>query len=122
MARVVHFEIGADDPEKIVNFYRSVFGWTIEKWDGPMEYWFVMTGDPSEPGIDGGIGRRTESWDKIVNTISVESVEEYVKKIESLGGTIIRPKSAIPGVGYLAYCMDPDGNPFGIMQDDQSAE
>lgn len=122
MARVVHFEIGADDPEKIVNFYRSVFGWTIEKWDGPMEYWLVMTGDPSEPGIDGGIGRRTESWDKIVNTISVESVDEYVKKIESLGGTVIRPKSAIPGVGYLAYCMDPDGNPFGIMQDDQSAE
>ncbi|MEE9190859.1 MAG: VOC family protein [Candidatus Neomarinimicrobiota bacterium] len=122
MARVVHFEIGADDPEKIVNFYRSVFDWTIEKWDGPMEYWLVMTGDTSEPGIDGGIGRRTESWDKIVNTISVESVEEYVKKIESLGGTIIRPKSAIPGVGYLAYCMDPDGNPFGIMQDDQSAE
>jgi hypothetical protein len=122
MGRVIHFEIAAEEPEKIVSFYKSVFDWTIEKWDGPMEYWLVTTGNPEEQGIDGGIGRRSEEWDKVVNTISVKSVDEYVEKIISFGGKVLRPKSVIPGVGYLAYCMDPDGNPFGIMQEDPSAE
>jgi predicted enzyme related to lactoylglutathione lyase len=122
MGRVIHFEIAADEPEKIVSFYKSVFEWTIEKWEGPMEYWLVTTGNPEEPGIDGGIGRRSEEWDKVVNTIGVKSVDEYVEKIINFGGKVLRPKSVIPGVGYLAYCMDPDGNPFGIMQEDPSAE
>ncbi len=35
MARVIHFEIAADSPEKIVDFYKSAFEWKIEKWDVP---------------------------------------------------------------------------------------
>jgi len=58
MSRVVHFEIPADNPERSIKFFESVFGWKIEKWDGPIEYWVVMTGDEEEPGIDGGLARR----------------------------------------------------------------
>ena len=32
MGRVMHFEISANDPEKMVGFYESVFGWRISKW------------------------------------------------------------------------------------------
>jgi len=53
MTRVVHFEIHADDPERAAAFYRSVFGWEIRKWDGPFDYWLVMTGPREEMGIDG---------------------------------------------------------------------
>lgn len=37
MSRVIHFEIPADDPERSISFYEKVFGWRIEKWDGPIE-------------------------------------------------------------------------------------
>jgi len=29
---------------------------------------------------------------------------------------------AIPGIGYYAACKDPEGNTFGSMQDDPTAE
>ena len=57
MLRVTHFEMPADDPERLAEFYTNVFGWTVEKWDGPVDYWLVMTGDEGVPGIDGGIRR-----------------------------------------------------------------
>jgi hypothetical protein len=31
------------------------------------------------------------------------------------------PKMPVPGVGWLAYAKDPDGNIFGMMQTDASA-
>ena len=37
MARVVHFEIHADDPERAAKFYEAAFGWSVSKWDGPMD-------------------------------------------------------------------------------------
>jgi predicted enzyme related to lactoylglutathione lyase len=122
MPRVTHFEIPADDPERAISFYESVFGWTIEKWEGPMDYWMVMTGPEDEPGIDGGLGRRMGSATGFENTISVESVDEYIAKIEASGGKVVRPKMAIPGVGWLAYCADTEGNAFGLMQDDAAAK
>lgn len=42
--RVVHFEISADEPERTVKFYTSVFEWTVNKWEGPMDYWLLTTG------------------------------------------------------------------------------
>ena len=51
--RIVHFEIPADDPGRAIAFYGKAFGWTFDKWDGPMEYWMIKTGDG--PGIDGGV-------------------------------------------------------------------
>lgn len=65
--------------------------WTIEIWNGPMEYWLVMTGDQSEQGLNGEIDRRSELRDKIVNDMGIKLVDEYVKKVENLGGTVIRP-------------------------------
>lgn len=41
MPRPVHFEIPADDPARAIEFYRAVFGWTFQKWEGPMPYWMV---------------------------------------------------------------------------------
>jgi hypothetical protein len=121
MPRVVHFEIAADDPERAVSFYETVFGWEITKWDGPMEYWLIKTGPEDEPGIDGGLAKRTDPSTGTENTIDVDSVDDYVAKIEAGGGKILRPKSAVPGVGWLAYCQDTEGNTFGIMQSDAAA-
>lgn len=87
-----------------------------------MEYWLVMIGPEEEPGIDPGLARRTDPSSGTENTIGVDSVDEAVAKIETNGGVILRPKSAVPGVGWLAYCQDTEGNTFGIMQEDTSAK
>jgi len=52
MPRISHFDIPADDPVRAQKFYADVFDWKFNKWDGPMDYWMVKTGD-SEPGING---------------------------------------------------------------------
>ena len=121
MPRVVHFEIDAEKPQEVIAFYEKVFGWKFEKWKGPVDYWLVMTGNEKEPGIDGGLSRRTEAEPSTVNTISVPNVDQCVKKIEKGGGIITRPKMPVPGVGWLAYFKDPEGNIWGIMQSDTSA-
>jgi uncharacterized protein len=121
MPRVIHFEINADEPERAVRFYADVFGWNIQKWDGPMDYWLAETGEKGEPGIDDAIMKRMNPKTSIVNTISVPSLEEFMARIEKNGGKVLTPKMAVPGVGYFAYCQDTEGNSFGIMQEDSSA-
>jgi len=123
MPRVIHFELDAHEPERATRFYSEVFGWQIHKWDGPMDYWLIQTGSEGEPGINGGMSKKGmgESL-ATVNTIGVPSVDAYAEKITRNGGKIAMPKTAIPGVGYLAYCQDTEGNMFGIMQDDPSAQ
>lgn len=121
MPRPIHFEISADDPEKVLAFYNQVFGWTANKWDGPIEYWLINTGEEGSPGINGGLMRRMDPEDATVNTIGVPSVDDYLAKTTASGGSIAMPKMAIPGVGYIAYCKDPEGNTFGIMQSDPTA-
>jgi len=121
MPRVVHFEIGADNPERASEFYKSVFGWQIQKWGGPQAYWLVSTGAKTEPGIDGAIMER-EGKQPLVNTVDVPSVDDFLSKIAAAGGKALTAKIVIPGVGWMAYCSDTEGNRFGIMQSDPSAK
>jgi hypothetical protein len=121
MNRVIHFEIGAANPERAVKFYQETFGWQITKWPGPEPYWLAATGESSEAGINGGIMRHQDGQPRIVNTIGVESIEEAKAKVTSCGGTVVIDKMAIPGVGYQAYCVDTEGNIFGLHQPDPNA-
>jgi uncharacterized protein len=121
MPRVIHFEISAEEPEKTVKFYEKIFGWQFMKWEGPQEYWLITTGEDGQPGINGGLLRRREPDMGTINTVDVPSIDEYVKKVEAAGATVVVPKMAVPGVGWLAYFKDPEGNVFGMMQADESA-
>ena len=121
MPRVVHFEIHAGDCERAVKFYKAVFGWEFQKWEGPAEYWMVMTGPNDQPGINGGLLQRRGEIDgqaviAYVCTVDVSSVDDSAKTAESNGGQVVVPKMPIPGVGWLVYCKDTEGNIFGIMQ------
>ena len=60
MSKVIHFEIPADDPERAVTFYKNVFDWEIQKWEGPMDYWLATAGPDDELGINGAIMPRGE--------------------------------------------------------------
>jgi hypothetical protein len=97
-----------------------VFGWKVQKWNGPVDYWLVITGPEDQPGINGAIKHRSDHG-TTYNTIEVPSVDQFLLKIEEEGGSMAMPKTAIPGVGYHAYCRDTEGNLFGIMESNTSA-
>ena len=127
MRRVIHFEIVADKPERVIKFYKEVFGWEFNKWNGPQDYWFVKTGEDSQPGINGGLTPKMNQQSgatsgRVTNSIDVFSVDDFSKKISMGGGKVVQPKMAIPGIGYLAICEDTEGNSFGIIQYDRNAK
>ena len=119
---IVHFEIPAENLERLKKFYSDLFGWKFEKFPGPTEYWNVQTvpvneeGMPMRPGVNGGMMKKDRPEHKPVNYISVESVDEYSKKAVQLGGQIIVPKMEIPGMGWWALVLDPDGNQIGLFE------
>lgn len=121
MSRVVHFEIPTIDGEASSAFYSRVFDWQIQKWEGPMEYWLIRTGEPGTMGIDGAFYRPGPEYSGIVNTVGVADVDETLARVQANGGTVIYPKGPVPGVGWLAYARDPQGNVFGLLQPDEKA-
>lgn len=124
MPRVTHFEIYTDNPESVQPFYREIFGWKFQKFEGgPFEYWLIITGPDDQPGVNGGMTRPREGQSPgTLNTIAVESLDQTIKEIEQHGGKICVPKMAIPKVGWLAYAEDPAGNVFGIIEPDTNAK
>lgn len=123
MNRIVHFEIAANDPVKVTEFYKSVFGWNIQQW-GNEEYWIAHTGDKNSPGIDGGFFKPQGPMpgNGCVNTIQVADLDDAMEKVKANGGKIVVEKRAIPTVGWLAYSTDIEGTIFGMMQEDPNAK
>ncbi len=119
--KVVHFEIPCDDPEKTMSFFEKVFGWKFQKF-GNENYWSVVTGDEHEPGINGGLMKKKDPQQSVVNSINVDDIDASITSIETSGGKIVVPKMAIPTVGWLAYFTDPDGNIHGVYQEDKAAK
>ncbi len=114
-ARIVWFEIPADDPERARNFYGSLFGWKIEKFPGMADYWHIDTGG-SDDTPDGGLMKRKQPGQPITNYIAVPSVEKAAAKVEQLGGKICMTKTAVPQMGYFVICQDPENNTFALWE------
>lgn len=121
MSRVVHFDLSADDPQRAAAFYRAVFGWPIEKWSGPGDYWLMTTGDAAQPGITGGIAQRVAAADSTAVVFDVASVEAAAARVVACGGTIREPVQDLPGVGRLVACRDTEGNAFCLLQSQPGA-
>lgn len=117
---LVHFEIPADNPEKLADFYGRLLGWTFEKAP-EMDYWFVTTVEEGKEGVNGGMVRRTGPQQMPMNYYQVESIDDFAAKVASMGGTVATAKQAVPGMGWFGLFLDPDGNPFGLWQDDPNA-
>ncbi len=122
---IVHFEIPANDPEKLKVFYERVLGWKIFNASMPgAEYWLIQTvptdekGMLQKPGVNGGLYKRTPDMPGAtqINYISVENIDEYTAKVTRAGGKIMVPKKEIPNIGWFAVAADPEGNTFGLLQ------
>ncbi len=131
MSRVVHFEIHAEHPQRALDFYTSVFGWTSEDWSGfaGVPYWGLVTGSDDTPGINGAIMGR-QGPNPIVGgpvagavlTVQVEDFDATAAKILAAGGTVAMPKTAMEGMAWQGYYHDTEKNVFGIHQPDPDAK
>jgi len=127
---VVHFEIYANDPSALSRFYSSLFDWKIEQMPH-MDYRWVQTVEtdasrkPSEPGgINGGMIQRPEGYDgnAWISYVLVKSIEATTDRAQTLGAKLMKGKSAVPGMGWFAMFVDPQGNHFAIWQPDSNAK
>ena len=120
---IVHFEIPAEDVERLKEFYSKLFGWKIEKAEGYGDYWMIQTvpsdkqGRPIRQGVNGGMMKKQNPEHKFTYYVQVESVDEYCKKIEELGGKVVVPKMEVPGMLWWAMAVDPEGNHFAILEE-----
>jgi predicted enzyme related to lactoylglutathione lyase len=121
---IIHFEIPAEDVERLRKFYSQLFGWKIEKTEG-MDYWLIQTvpvdeqGRPKAQGVNGGMMKKQSPEHMFTYYVLVESVDEYCKKIEELGGKVIVQKMEVPNMGWWAMAIDPEGNHFAIWEEMQ---
>ena len=123
MAGIVHFEIPADDQGRATDFYRETFQWTINAMP-EMDYNVVVTtpsdeqtGMPKSPGaINGGLFAREGELTTPIITVDVEDIDATLAQVEKLGGSVVKPKDAIPGMGFYAYFKDTEGNVLGLWQ------
>jgi uncharacterized protein len=125
MNTIAYFEIQASEPEKLVAFYKAVFGWEFAKEEfQPIEYWRMT--DTS--GVFGAILKRPVAVSSIGGgtnaftcSIEVENFDATARNILSLGGIVAMAKFAVPGRCWQGYFLDPDHNVFGVFQADESA-
>jgi predicted enzyme related to lactoylglutathione lyase len=122
MPKISYIDFSADDPNRAINFYSKVFGWQINKWEGPMEYWQIKTGENNEAGIDGGMSRRDRIGQWTTPFINVSELDKYKDKIQTEGGKIIQPKTSISGIGYMLLFKDTESNPIGLFEEDKNAK
>ena len=118
--KVIHFEIPAQDPERLKKFYDKIFNWKFSQWQD-VGFWVALTGQPSQFGIDGGIIDVRELDIPLCSVIEVTDIDDTMSKIRQKGGRITVPKFFVKGAGYLAYFKDPDNNIFGLRQVDPNA-
>lgn len=109
---VVHFEIHGQDPAVMHEFYRRVFGWSIDA-NNPMAYGLVDT--QSGKGIPGGIS--TGNGQRGV-TVYLETgdVQGTLDKAIAAGAEHVMGPDTVPGVVELAQFRDPEGNLIGLTK------
>ncbi len=125
MNPVVHFEMPAEDKERVSKFYKNAFGWDMQIMGAEYgEYVLAMTTEsdekgPKKPGaINGGFFKKQKDNPKECPhvVISVDDLKEGIKAVEEAGGEIVGEQMDIPGVGLYVSFLDTEGNSVGMLQ------
>ena len=108
-----HFELMTNDSDACKDFYGSVFDWQFDSESMP-GYGLINAG--TEP--TGGVFQKPEGAPGVCVNVyfQVASITETLAKVTDRGGTVLVPKTEIPGAGYFAMFSDPEGIAVGIMQ------
>lgn len=124
MGRVIHFELPVDDSERAKSFYSDIFDWDISSY-GDLRYWPATTGAEDEPGINGaltGAESMAPMGPRSVHIIiQVDDLDTTVQAALERGGNLAQARQTIPGVGFVAYITDSEGNRIGLLEEDENA-
>jgi predicted enzyme related to lactoylglutathione lyase len=122
MPTIVHFDVPAENVERAKKFYSALFEWKFQSVP-KMEYNLITTENlDGTPGVGGGIGKRMDPSQRIINYFGVSSIDATTKKVKKLGGKTVSEKMAVPGMGYLTNCLDTEGNAFGLWEANTEAK
>jgi len=107
----VHIEIPAANVEAAGNFYQDLFDWKMEH---AAEFDYTMWSDGS--GYGGGFNKLSEHYPvgQVLVYIDSDDIDADLKKVEQLGGTVVTPKTEIPGTGWFGLFKDPTGNTLAL--------
>lgn len=122
-----YFDLTVHDVDKARSFFEQVLGWRFERFPMPYEYYRILAGPETEPGIDGGIGAVKDAPIAGGNpltqvTVPVPNLDIVLSKVKASGGRIVEPRTPIPGIGWYATCAEPGGLRFGVIEADPNAK
>ena len=108
---VTYFEIGSADHDTLVDFYRELFGWSVE---APPGVGYAMVDTQGGGGINGGIGRSQSGEPWATFYVEADDLRGTLDRAEALGGSTVMPVTEIPGTITFAMFTDPDGLLIGL--------
>ena len=126
---VVHFEIHASEPQRLIDFYTELLGWRFTQC-GDVPYWTIETGEgaignvagTAGHGINGGLLQRRGPKPELGAPVMGCNVVVGVDDVDALDGSRRRARrhgglaaADMPGVGRVGYLLDPDNNVFGLI-------
>lgn len=126
MNPVVHFEMPAQDRNRMAVFYANAFGWKTRMLGEEMgNYTIVITTETDEDGvitsrgaINGGFyPKNDEIPDQCPSlVIGVENIQEAMSRITGAGGKLLGVPMEIPGYGMYVSFYDTEGNRASLME------
>jgi predicted enzyme related to lactoylglutathione lyase len=113
---IVHFEIPANDVEKLRDFYSKCFGWKFQQAKVPgMEYWMISTG-PRGKSVGGGMYKKMSPNETPRNYVNVDNIDSAISTFKAAGGTEVIGKQEVPAMGWSFIGADPEGNMIALWQ------
>ena len=109
----VHVELMTTDVAKAKKFYTGLFDWKLEDIPG-MDYTLIKVGE----GTGGGMMKTVQPdspsyWMAYVLVVDVAVATE---KARTLGATICKEVTEIPGFGWFSVITDPTGATLALWQ------
>ena len=114
---VVWFEVNGTNGAALRAFYEDAFGWKIDA-NNPIGYGMVEA--PSGRGIPGGIGTKSASevvQPDITFFVSTTSIDRTLANIEGLGGSVLMPRTVLPGGTIIGMFADLEGHAVGLVEE-----
>ena len=125
MCPVVHFEMPAEDRDRMTAFYEEAFGWKAQKLGAEMGNYVIVTtaetdAKPGAPAgaINGGFFPKKADWPAQVPSIviAVEDIKAAMRKVGQAGGKVLGEPMEIPGIGHYVSFFDTEGNRVSMLQ------
>jgi len=115
----VHVELMSNDVGRAKSFYETLFDWNYQDMPvGDMTYTMVRVGEGTGGGMmQNPIPNAPSAW---MAYVGVDDVRASTAKARSLGATVMRDVTEVPGAGWFSIITDPTGAMLGLWQPKKS--